>query len=62
MDTQNSSSFTRLSSTTPLLSFPASSRPTTSSAQEIRDRWGDEVFEVLVGIVMTMHARKGGSK
>ena len=62
MDTQNSSSFTRLSSTTPLLSIPASSRQTAPSAQEIRERWGEEVFEVLVGIVMTMHARKGGSK
>jgi len=32
------------------------------SANEIRELWGEEVFEVLVGIVMNMHSRKGGAK
>jgi hypothetical protein len=51
-------------STAPPPSRPAASagalrKHARTSASEIRDLWGEEVFEVLVGIVMTMHSRMG---
>lgn len=65
MDAQDSLSFFRTHSTMPSSDIFPSSRRVTQSAgtpREIRDLWGEEVFEVLVGIVMSMHARKGGAK
>lgn len=46
----------------PAASARALQKHARKSAKEVRDLWGEEVFEVLVGIVMSMNARKGGSK
>lgn len=54
-------------STAPPPSRPAASggalrKHARKSPKEIRGLWGEEVFEVLVGIVMSMHSRKERSK
>jgi len=50
----------RVPASTRGLSLPPTQ--TTPSAHEVRDLWGDEVFETLVGIVMAIYSRKGGAK
>ena len=65
MDAQDSLSFFRTHSTMPSSDIVGSSRRVPQSAgtpRDVRDLWGEEVFEVLVGIVMSLHARKGEVK